>query len=67
MVQIGNDAYIAYAWGHRIKWGDCMVGKSSHCFWCLIGWAPLNGTTSNKVTRLIEMVKKYVSGISKLG
>ena len=29
-----------------------------HFVWCLIGWAQLNGTTSNRVARLNKVVKK---------
>ena len=36
---------------------ECMVDKSTLRL-VLIAWAKLNGTTSNKVTRLIQMIKK---------
>ena len=36
---------------------ECMVGKLTLCL-VLIGWARLNGTTSNRVARLMKMVKK---------
>ena len=29
-----------------------------HCILCLIGWVQLNGTTSNRVARLIKMKRK---------
>ena len=29
-----------------------------HYVWCLIGWARLNGTMSNRVARLNKVVKK---------
>ena len=48
---------IASAYGHRNKWCECMVDKSTLRL-VLIGWARLNGTTSNRVARLIKMVKK---------
>ena len=35
--------------------------------WCLIGWAQLNGTTSNGVKRLIEMIKKICVGYQQEG
>ena len=43
----------------------CMVGKSTALV--LIGWARLNGTTSNRVVRLIEMVKKICVGYQEVG
>ena len=43
---------------------ECMVGKSTLCL--VFDWVgSVNGKTSNKVARLIKMVKKFVPGISK--
>ena len=38
-----------------------------HCVWCLIGWARLNETTSNRVTHLNKMVKKICVGYQQEG
>ena len=67
MVQIGNGSYIAYARGHRIKWGVSAWLVNRHDIWCLIRWAQLNGTMSNKVAWLIEMVKKICVGYQQVG
>ena len=40
---------------------ECMVDKLTLCL-VLIGWARLNGTTFNRVARLIKMVKKICDG-----
>ena len=40
---------------------ECMVDKST-LHLVLIGWARLNGTTSNRVARLIKMIKKICTG-----
>ena len=45
---------------------ECMVDKLTLSL-VLIGWTQLNGTTSNRVARLIKMVKKICVGISKKG
>ena len=45
---------------------ECMVDKLTLCL-VLIGWARLNGTTSNRVSRLIKMVKKICDGYQQEG
>ena len=45
---------------------ECMVNKSTLRL-VLIGWALLNGTTSNRVARLIKMVKKKCVGYQQEG
>ena len=45
---------------------ECMVGKLTLRL-VLIGWARLNGTTSNKVARLIKTVKKMCVGYQQEG
>ena len=45
---------------------ECMVDKSTLRL-ALIGWARLNGTTSNKVAQLIKMIKKICVGYQQEG
>ena len=45
---------------------ECMVDKST-LHLVLIGWARLNWTTSNRVARLIKMVKKICVGNQQEG
>ena len=45
---------------------ECMVDKSTLCL-VLIRWARLNWTTSNRVARLIKMVKKICVGYQQEG
>ena len=66
MVQIGNGAY-------AIMHGDIALNGVSawlvnrHGVWCVIEYARLNGTTSNRVSRTIEMVKKMCAMYQQVG
>ena len=45
---------------------ECMVGKSTLCL--VFDWVgTINGTTSNRVARLIKMVKKICEGYRQEG
>ena len=40
---------------------------NQHCIFCLIGWAQLNGTTSNRVAQFMEMLKKICARYQQVG
>ena len=67
MVQIGNGILHCLCTG-ALHWVGCefMVGKST--LRLVFDWVgSVNGTTSNKVARLIEMIKKICVGYQQEG
>ena len=67
IVQIGNGMLHCICKGTSHYMGVSAWLMNPHCVWCLIGWAHLNGTTSNRVARLIEMIKKICVGYQQEG